>query len=241
MATCPDGHASTATDWCSECGLPMGGQPSPAPAPQAGASIGGMAAPAAGECPNCGTARVEGEAFCEVCGLDFATGRLPEAPTAAPVAPEPGSPEPGEQAPAEEASGAGPGTASGWHVTVDADRDWFDRVEAEAGRSVEFPDAARPRDVALTGDVVTIGRQDPERGWFPDVDTGLPVLDPSTSRRHAELRRAGDGWVLVDVGSTNGTTVDGEKVASGEEVALGDGSVVHLGAFTRLTLHGPDQ
>ena len=33
---------------------------------------------------------------------------------------------------------------------------------------------------------------------------------PNVSRRHAELRRDGDRWILVDLGSTNGTVVNGK-------------------------------
>ncbi|MFN2587321.1 MAG: FhaA domain-containing protein [Actinomycetota bacterium] len=47
------------------------------------------------------------------------------------------------------------------------------------------------------------------------------LSDPNVSRRHAELRRDGDRWVLVDLGSTNGTTVNG-KLAREHELNHGD-------------------
>ena len=65
---------------------------------------------------------------------------------------------------------------------------------------------------------VTIGRA-------PGSDCLLS--DPSVSRRHAELRADGDGWVLADVGSTNGTRLNGWRltgpaaVRAGDEVAFG--------------------
>ncbi|TML24830.1 MAG: FHA domain-containing protein [Actinobacteria bacterium] len=69
MARCPKGHESVATDYCDECGTPMGAQPSAAPA----SAPPGAAAPASGEtCPSCGSAR-DGR-FCEVCGHDFVLG-----------------------------------------------------------------------------------------------------------------------------------------------------------------------
>ncbi len=229
--TCPDGHDSEATDWCDECGIAMAGAGAGGGASSSASTpLGGVGDPALGECPNCATIRVEGEAFCEVCGLDFLTGRLPAAPVAVPA------PAPEEQAGEPAATTA---AASGWSVVVTTDREWFDRNEAESGRTVEFPEAARPRTVDLVGDVVTIGRRDDGRGWFPDIDLGVPVLDPSTSRRHAELRRKGEGWVLLDVGSTNGTSLAGEKLTAQEEQALQDGAVIHLGAFTRLVVHAP--
>jgi pSer/pThr/pTyr-binding forkhead associated (FHA) protein len=52
------------------------------------------------------------------------------------------------------------------------------------------------------------------------------VDDPTVSKHHADLRRAGDDWLLVDAGSRNGTRVNGWRV---REVALRDGDVIRLG------------
>jgi hypothetical protein len=66
--------------------------------------------------------------------------------------------------------------------------------------------------ISITKDPVVIGR----------MSTNDVVLsDPNVSRRHAELRRAGGRWLLVDLGSTNGTTVNG-KLAREHELAHGD-------------------
>lgn len=48
----------------------------------------------------------------------------------------------------------------------------------------------------------------------------------SVSARHATLRRMRDGYVLRDLGSTNGTKLDGEKVS---EIRLKAGQKIHLG------------
>jgi pSer/pThr/pTyr-binding forkhead associated (FHA) protein len=52
------------------------------------------------------------------------------------------------------------------------------------------------------------------------------LADTNVSRRHAEFRRAGDTVVLTDLGSTNGTRVNGAPIrervlASGDEVSVG--------------------
>ena len=53
----------------------------------------------------------------------------------------------------------------------------------------------------------------------------------------AELRRAPDGtWSVVDPGSANGTLVNGDEIPAGEAVRLRDGDVIHLGAWTALTV-----
>jgi hypothetical protein len=64
---------------------------------------------------------------------------------------------------------------------------------------------------------------------------GLRIDDPGISRRHAEFRvgRAGPELRLsvVDLGSTNGTTVDGSRV---QHAVLRDGSVVQVGSTRML-------
>ena len=50
--------------------------------------------------------------------------------------------------------------------------------------------------------------------------------DPNVSRRHAEVRREGEGWVLVDLDSTNGVLLNGQEV---KRAALADGDRLQLG------------
>jgi hypothetical protein len=50
----------------------------------------------------------------------------------------------------------------------------------------------------------------------------LAVPDMTVSRRHAELRRAAGEWVLADLGSTNGTRVNGWRAGGGFVVRPGD-------------------
>jgi len=70
--------------------------------------------------------------------------------------------------------------------------------------------------------IVAIGRH-PINDLRFDAERDLDV-----SSRHAELRIVGDRHVLVDLGSTNGTFVNGQAV-SGER-ALADGDVITFGA-----------
>ncbi|MFT3771294.1 MAG: trypsin-like peptidase domain-containing protein [Minicystis sp.] len=72
----------------------------------------------------------------------------------------------------------------------------------------------------LDKDVVRFGRA-PENDVVFD-----PEYDRDASANHAEARREAGAWVLVDLGSRNGTFVGGERVqrralAGGEEVAFG--------------------
>ena len=62
----------------------------------------------------------------------------------------------------------------------------------------------------------------------PACDMVLP--DPTVSRWHAGLRRADSGWLLDDLGSTNGTTLNGWRVRAW--VPVRDGDLVSFGAAT---------
>jgi pSer/pThr/pTyr-binding forkhead associated (FHA) protein len=71
--------------------------------------------------------------------------------------------------------------------------------------------------------VANIGRAD-----YNDI----VVADDSVSTAHAKLQRREGVWVLVDLGSTNGTFVDGEPVTG--EVPLGPGVTVRFGQVSVL-------
>lgn len=71
----------------------------------------------------------------------------------------------------------------------------------------------------LDADMVTAGRH-------PDSDVFLD--DVTVSRRHAEFRRSGNGFVVRDVGSLNGTYVNRDRV---DEVSLGNGDEVQVGKY----------
>ena len=76
--------------------------------------------------------------------------------------------------------------------------------------------------------VVSIGRTTETFGTPPHHENRAPLLDKQMSRRHAEVQRDGSALVLRDVGSTNGTYVNGRSVGrAGIELQHGD--VVGIG------------
>ena len=64
-------------------------------------------------------------------------------------------------------------------------------------------------------------------GRHPAVDIFLD--DVTVSRRHAEFRRSGTAFSMVDLGSLNGTYCDGSRISG--EVPLDDGIEVQVGKF----------
>jgi hypothetical protein len=57
----------------------------------------------------------------------------------------------------------------------------------------------------------------------------VEISDPGASRRHAEVRRTGDDFVIVDLGSTNGTLVNDDPVS---ERTLRNGDRITIGQTT---------
>lgn len=74
-----------------------------------------------------------------------------------------------------------------------------------------------------------IGREDPGTGAVPDID--LTAADPNrgVSRRHAEVDCDGVTAQLKDVGSTNGTWINGARLPVLVRRSLTDGDVVSFG------------
>lgn len=68
------------------------------------------------------------------------------------------------------------------------------------------------RTVGLSTDVTTIGRL---------AECDVVVLDKGASRRHAQIRRKDGEFTITDLGSTNGTRLNGQTISS-RQLAEGD-------------------
>jgi len=80
----------------------------------------------------------------------------------------------------------------------------------------------------LTEPVLTVGR---------DATNQIRLHDTEVSRRHAEFRKVGDDYQLVDVGSANGTFINNQKVEnatlqSGDHILIGQSILVYTGGRT---------
>ncbi|AQA01234.1 hypothetical protein BVC93_01005 [Mycobacterium sp. MS1601] len=170
-------------------------------------------APAAQVCSACG-ATINGR-FCESCGHDSA---LP-APTPAPVAPST--------------------SVAVWTAVVAADREFYNRVLARGGPdTVGFPQFFPERRITLQQSTTLIGRRNVGQGVEPEIDLGIHPSDRGVSTQHAVLRVRGDGLTITDLGSTNGTSLNGSEtlLAEGQETTLADGDRIHVGAWTTITV-----
>ena len=214
-------------------------------------------------CPACGAPNAEGDKFCEVCGYDMALGAPGGVPdpaaamaTAAISPGETSSPSPGAApvAPPETTSGtpaptppssafSTPAAASGrafatptWEAVVVADRDYYDRMQAE---EIPFPAVYPDRVFTLTTLRAVIGRRSASRGIKPEIDLSGAPEDPGVSHMHAVLVGSPEGgWTLIDPGSANGTFLNdsNDPIDTNKAVPVTDGDRIHMGAWTTLTL-----
>lgn len=220
--TCPNGHPSTASDYCDTCGAPMpaGGDPAPPVATPASSS--------AKACASCGTDNPPDALFCESCGYDFTTGAMPR-----PLAP-PSSLD--LSVPAAAAPPLAPGVPMEWVAEVWVDPDWY----AEQDSDEPCPSPGLPVVVPLTVRSVLVGRTSKSRGIHPDIDCGADV---GVSRRQAQLSTDGTRWWVEDLQSSNGTYVGSaagplptDALVPGQRRELAEDDRVYVGACTRIVV-----
>lgn len=106
--------------------------------------------------------------------------------------------------------------------TVTTPREPIAKPDQHAGKpaAVVLADGSRH---SLVGDLVTVGRQ---------ASCTIVIADNNISRVHARFRADDDGWTIEDLGSTNGTKVDGVLIT--EPTLLSHGQLIALGT---LQLH----
>jgi FHA domain len=124
-----------------------------------------------------------------------------------------------------------------WELVIVADRHYFER---HASQEIAFPAGTEPRRLMLDEAEVRIGRGRVDSDAAVDL-TGA-ADDPALSRLHAVLARQDDGaYTIEDVGSTNGTEVNGRALPTNEPLRLDDGDRIQLGAWTTMTMRRVDR
>jgi hypothetical protein len=184
--------------------------------------------------------------FCDNCRYDFVAGqsfsasRPPAPPPAAPAAPvDPvvvsappvaAAPQPADAAPVPEAAAppfvVATGAAMRWDLIVAVD---------PSLRKPEDPDPTDLRERIFPLDLgdCLIGRRSDKEDIHPEI----PIGDPGISRRHARLMRQSDGSIAVlDLGSMNGTRLNGTAIEPNILTPFAATDHVTMGCWTRLTL-----
>ncbi|MEZ4226176.1 MAG: GGDEF domain-containing protein [Polyangiaceae bacterium] len=119
---------------------------------------------------------------------------------------------------------SGSGRRPGIPRTLKADSD----VSSEVMRRVKAPH--RPVLVVMSGNEADVGRRvivDRTLIVGRDPDVALCLTDGLVSWQHARLEDRGDGWAVVDLGSTNGVLLNGQRV---EDAAVNPGDTLVFGS-----------
>jgi len=157
------------------------------------------------KCTNCGEANREGMLFCEICGYGL--------------------------------TGSNPGQATiPTRQISDAEDDSIAKATWGAARFkqgssivIHVRDSEDPVTVEPSKRVI-FGRSDNSSTVKPDVDFApYGAVEKGVSRQHAALEVNEDTLMLLDVGSSNGTYLNGQRLLPNQPRVLRDGDEVRLG------------
>lgn len=190
-------------------------------------------------CLNCGKQNNETARFCEECGTRFEAAPSADIHATREPASRPVS-SPGIRAssvtsvgipPIVDANGSKEKEAEQKPVTAAQPSGVHSVliIERGGGQNSEFP---------LSNEESQIGRWDADNGIFPDVDLDAFDSDAKVSRRHARIIHRDGGFMVEDLGSTNGTFVNrGRRLLPGSPQMLSDGDEIIVGkTFLRFRI-----
>lgn len=154
-------------------------------------------------CPNCGHINRVGFVFCEDCGKNLANALNATLPT--------------KKIPNDTNDESAKAT-------------WGSARFGENSQVIlHIRDAAAPLKLAAAPRL-TIGRSDAGSPTKPHIDFApYGALDKGVSRTHAAIELSEDTLTLVDIGSANGTFLNGQRLVPNQPRVLRDGDEIRLG------------
>lgn len=158
------------------------------------------------KCTNCGEANREGLLFCDSCGYGLAVGANGQA-----TIPTRRIDNELEESVAKATWGAA-------------------RFESGASIIVHIRDVDKPLTIEQPSQRLIFGRSDSQGSVKPDIDlANYGAVEKGVSRQHAALEVNEDTLMLLDVGSSNGTYLNGQRLLPNQPRVLRDGDEVRLG------------
>lgn len=161
------------------------------------------------DCPYCGEQNREGTLFCEECGQTLFGDKLSSMTATRQL----------QNVPDELGLKATWGTA---------------RFSDTASVVIHIRDAEEPIELHPLQDT-SLGRRDPNAESGPTIDLSpYDAIEKGVSRMHAAIRRGEDTLTLIDLGSVNGTYLNGQRLTPNQPRVLRDGDEMRLG---QLVIH----
>lgn len=161
-------------------------------------------------CPNCKHQELDGALFCSECGaqLVFSNSKVTE-PIGEEMKTLPVNKPLSEPVPGQKANGEKPAGSVGLSLKV-----------VSSGQVIP-----------LSGqNEFTLGRITEGQPILPDIDlTPYEGYAEGVSRLHAAIRITERGVMIVDLGSSNGTRINGQKIVPNVNYPLKDGDIIALG------------
>jgi hypothetical protein len=155
-------------------------------------------------CPNCQHKEMSGAIYCSNCGAQLiemtnATHKIHSAEARQEVQSEPGRIKPPPPV----------------HM-----QSWISLNMIESGQILPLADQTE----------LTLGRSEDDQPIIPDVDlTPFKAYANGVSRLHASLKLIQDQIVIMDLGSSNGTFLNGNRLSPYVDTQVTHGDVIHLG------------
>jgi hypothetical protein len=215
--------------FCDQCGAQLvkpGATPAPAAQPLPVLAVGSYT------CPQCGVPALPGEAFCDNCGaplpaLGSQTAPVPQSvyPPPQPVIPGPATSSAAPLLPGTPVAAPAP-PAPQVAATSRPPQSTLAPARLQiqgSGAFVALPAAA---------DAI-VGRADPASSFYPDVDlTSYGALEHGVGRRHLRLLVEQGSLFVEDLDSTNGTALNGQRLAPRQRYALKPGDLLTIGRLS---------
>ena len=169
------------------------------------------------ECPSCGRKNRPGTLFCSACGTYLPTS----GPLRTELLPEDELPLTQANPWASESGGEGAEQpVAPLRIRV-----------LPIGRRIQLPSTAE----------VHIGRLDSDHGIFPDLDlTPDGGIKGGVSRRHCKIHQRGSSYLVEDVGSANGTFLNGQRLTPYLPHVLKDGDKLQVGRIKLRIIIRPE-
>jgi len=155
-------------------------------------------------CPSCKLYNEPGAIFCVHCGAPFEEANIPVVTTSRFGMPESTLPEAGDQQPRPP------------HPIPDK------------GMAFYFVDDKIPFELRADDDFIIGRKTDDSPEKIVDL-INYDAFGHGVSRRHAKIRRAPEGYEIIDLESTNGTWVNEQRLTPNKPYPLASGSLLRLG------------